>query len=62
MKDQWDEMLRCPNCRKSGIASLRYEKSEEMQTVHSVPDGFKVVDTQFGPSFHCETCNVEVTP
>jgi hypothetical protein len=49
MKDQWDEMLRCPNCRKSGIASLRYEKSEEMPTVHSVPDGFKVVDTQFGP-------------
>jgi hypothetical protein len=29
-------------------------------TVNSIEEGFKVVQTPYGPNFHCEACDVEV--
>jgi hypothetical protein len=62
MADDWNEKLRCPVCGKTGMASLSQSKSEDVATIHSVPDGFKVVQTQHGPDFHCGTCDVAVEP
>jgi hypothetical protein len=62
MADQWNEQLRCPNCGKTGIASLSQGQSDDTPTVHSVPDGFKVVDSRYGPDLRCGTCDVAVDP
>ena len=62
MTDQWKERLRCPQCRDTGMASLSQFKDAQTPTVDSVPDGFKAVQTEYGPDFHCETCNVPAVP
>jgi hypothetical protein len=60
--DEWNEKLRCPNCSKTGMASLSQSEGERTPTVQSVPEGFKVVHTRYGPHFHCGTCDVAVDP
>jgi hypothetical protein len=62
MADEWNEQLRCPNCSKTGMASLSQSEGDQTSIVQSVSDGFKVVQTQYGPDFQCETCNVSVDP
>jgi hypothetical protein len=61
MTDEWSEELRCPNCGNTGVASLS-QRDNDIPIVQSVPNGFKVVDSQYGPDFHCGTCNVAVAP
>lgn len=60
MMDEWNESLRCPACGKTGIARLCQDEDAETPTVRSVPSGFKIVADEYGPDFHCETCNVAV--
>jgi hypothetical protein len=60
MTDQWNEHLRCPQCRNTGEASLSHFKDADIPTVNRVTDGFKAVQTEYGPDFHCEACNVPV--
>ena len=62
MTDEWNEQLRCPHCRKTGMASLSQGEDDQTPSVLSVPDGFKVVQTEYGPDFQCGTCNVAVLP
>jgi hypothetical protein len=62
MIDEWNEELRCPNCGKTGIAGLSQGERDSTPTAQSIPDGFKVVKTKFGPYFHCGTCDVAVDP
>jgi hypothetical protein len=62
MIDEWNEKLRCPNCRKTGMASLSQGDGDDTPTAQSVPGGFKVFNTQHGPTFRCENCDVEVDP
>jgi hypothetical protein len=62
MIDQWDEKLRCPQCHNTGMTSLSQFKDANMPTVDRVSDGFKVVQTEYGPNFHCGTCNVRAIP
>jgi hypothetical protein len=62
MADRWDERLRCPQCRNSGMASLSQFKDARMPTVELVTAGFKAVQTEFGPDFHCGTCNIAAAP
>jgi hypothetical protein len=47
--DDWNEKLRCPNCGKTGMASLS-QVDDHMPTVESLPDGFKVVTKGYGPA------------
>lgn len=57
--NQWTELLSCPNCRRSGSALLsKPEKRAFDFSVESIPDGFKVVRTEFGETFHCKACNL----
>lgn len=62
MIDQWNEQLRCPRCSRIGMASLSQAEGDQSPTVLTVPDGFKVVQTENGPDFQCGTCNVAVAP
>jgi hypothetical protein len=57
MTDQWTEPLRCPNCRTAGTVSLT-EGDEHSPMVRGIAEGFKVVQTQYGPTFYCATCDV----
>jgi hypothetical protein len=60
--DEWDEKLRCPSCGKTGTARLSQANGDNMPTVLSIPDGFKVVLTEYGPNFRCGTCDIAVDP
>jgi hypothetical protein len=62
MTDQWNEHLRCPQCRNTGTASLSHFEDAEVPTVDLVTVGFMAVQTEYGPNFHCGTCNVPVLP
>ncbi len=62
MKDQWTEVLRCPECPNEGIVSLSYPERAKTPTVDSIQSGFLVVHTKYGPRFHCEACNIPVMP
>jgi hypothetical protein len=62
MIDDWNEKLRCPSCRKTGMASLSQAAGDGTPTVEFVPDGFKVVKTVDGPNFRCMACDVPVDP
>jgi hypothetical protein len=59
--DEWDEKLRCPSCGKTGTVSLSQANSD-MPTVLSITDGFKAVQTEYGPDFRCGTCDIAVDP
>jgi hypothetical protein len=62
MTDQWNEVLRCPQCSKTGTISLSQSADTNTPTVHSVPDGFITVQTEYGPDFRCGICNVPASP
>lgn len=62
MANQWDEQLTCRHCNNAGIAKLSQLKGARVPTIHMVPPGFKAVLTEFGPDFHCSTCNVPAMP
>jgi hypothetical protein len=62
MKDEWNETLRCPRCGGTGTAGLSQGEADETPSVQSMPDGFEVVDTEYGPTFYCGDCDVEVDP
>ena len=58
MTDQWDEKIRCPLCRNTGSVSLSQFNNARTPTVHLITAGFKVVQTEFGPNFQCEACEL----
>jgi hypothetical protein len=62
MTDQWTEKLQCHFCSNTGIVSLSLGDGDQTPTVLSIPDRFKVVQTEYGPDFHCDTCNVPAMP
>jgi hypothetical protein len=62
MADRWDEPLRCSRCRNTGMPSLSQFKDAQMPTVELVTAGFKVVQTEYGPDFHCAVCKVAAAP
>jgi hypothetical protein len=62
MIDQWNEELRCPQCSNTGLASLSQPEDAKTPTVEGVSDGFKAVQTEYGPDFHCGACHIPVLP
>jgi hypothetical protein len=62
MTDQWNEQLRCPQCRNTSIVNLSQFESADMPTVDRITDSFKVVQTDYGPNFHCGVCDVPALP
>jgi hypothetical protein len=62
MDEQWNERLECPICRRVGHAGLVIPSNEEIPTVTTLAEGFKVVQATHGPNFKCERCGVPVRP
>jgi hypothetical protein len=60
LNDQWNEKLWRRKCGKTGMASLSQDNGAATPIVQSIPDGFKVVQTEYGPDFHCEACTIAV--
>jgi hypothetical protein len=50
------------NAVNIGVVSLSQFEDADMPTDDRVTDGFKVVQTQYGPDFHCGVCDVSVIP
>ena len=61
MKESWTERLKCPVCGLVGTCSLS-GADFDIPTVEVMPDGFRVVMTEFGVSFSCAECRVAVLP
>jgi len=62
MADRWNEPLECPQCRQTGLTVLSQSHEAETPTVVCITDGFKAVQTEFGPYFHCRACDIPVDP
>jgi hypothetical protein len=60
MTDHWNEELRCPQCRRKGTASLSQISDNDIPTVDRIADGFRAVQTEYGPHFECGACNLPV--
>jgi hypothetical protein len=60
MDDQWSEELRCTVCKNTGVVSLSQPDGTYVPVVNSLPDGFKVVKTDYGINFECGACAVVV--
>jgi len=64
--DRWSELLRCPNCRATGIvilsqaslASRAYHDGDENVRAETVPSEFRAVVTDLGCQFFCASCGV----
>jgi hypothetical protein len=62
MADEWNEKLRCGHCRNTGTVSLSQSEADWAPTVHTISCDFKVVQTEYGPDFHCVACSVPAAP
>jgi hypothetical protein len=62
MDEQWNEVLRCPKCHRTGLANLSQPINSVIPAVDCLPDGFRAFSTEFGPLFECEACGVLVEP
>src|ERR1700733_4961458 len=54
VSEHWTESLRCPAC---GLAGVAKQKKAAVNLVVYISEGFKCVSSQFGDTFHCESCN-----
>jgi hypothetical protein len=59
MIDRWNERLRCPRCRSGGSVDLSQDQGDDMPIADRISDGFRVVQTEYGPEFQCGICNVQ---
>jgi hypothetical protein len=62
-RDHWVEYLRCPYCRKAGVAlvSAADEYSWDVR-VDSAPEGFKVIRSGDVINFYCAFCDRPAEP
>lgn len=52
---RWAEAVRCRVCALAGIASM--SSDEDSDTIHRLPEGFKVVKTEQRYVIYCAVCN-----
>jgi hypothetical protein len=55
VSDQWTEILRCPNCAVTGVASLS-QNADGALLINALPVGFIAVSSEYGDTFFCEAC------
>jgi hypothetical protein len=60
--DHWTEVLRCPFCALTGVASLSQGATDDLIiAVDGLPSGFKAVSSEYGDTFFCEVCDRAAT-
>ena len=57
--DHWAEVLRCPQCKKTGTAELSETGGSDLK-VDIVPEGFRIFESEHGINFHCASCDCPV--
>jgi hypothetical protein len=55
--DHWVEVLRCPRCKNTGTAELSELGSSFDIKVDSLPEGFRVFESEHGINFYCSSCD-----
>jgi hypothetical protein len=55
--DDWVEDLRCPKCGQTGTVTISQANGFLDLQVVSISDGFKTLQTEFGPHFCCSSCD-----
>jgi hypothetical protein len=56
--EKWTEVLRCPYCALTGVASLSQRESDgSPSNIKAMPVGFVRISTQYGETFYCVTCD-----
>jgi hypothetical protein len=58
MIDEWNEKLLCQRCGRVGMATPTQGADDRTPSVLGISDGFKVVQTEHSPDFHCAKCNI----
>jgi hypothetical protein len=62
-RDRWIEKLKCPECGGTGKAELSTADGRSWDVrVDSVPEGFKVIQCEYGGNFYCALCEIPVEP
>jgi hypothetical protein len=59
VSDRWTEILRCPRCALTGVATLFH--GEVGDVVSIIPLGFRPITSQYGDTFFCTACNRAAT-
>jgi hypothetical protein len=60
--EHWREVLRCPNCGLTGVATLSQPNDvAAAMVIDNMPVGFKAVSSAYGDTFLCEGCNRAAT-
>ena len=63
VRDRWVEILRCPQCGKTGSAELSTADGQSWAVkVDRIPEGFNVIESENSSNFHCDFCNRPVEP
>jgi hypothetical protein len=62
-RDRWIEELTCPECGATGNAELSTADAGSWTVrVDSIPEGFKVIQSEHGSSFYCTLCEIPALP
>jgi hypothetical protein len=61
-REHWVENHRCPKCDKTGTAELSQMDDSFDIRVDSVAEAFRVIESVYGITFYCSSCNVPVDP
>ena len=55
---RWTEVLRCPDCALTGVATLCQAQDARFGTsIEHLPPGFTLVSTEYGDTFYCVACD-----
>jgi hypothetical protein len=60
-RDHWVEYLSCRRCQTSGELSTE-DKLSWIVKVETVPEGFRVIQSDNGSNFYCSSCGRAVEP
>ncbi len=55
VSENWTEVLRCPLCASTAVATLSQSRSGGI-VVQELPTDFKPVSSEYGDTFYCLTC------
>lgn len=61
VRDRWVENLTCLQCGKTGSAELSTADRQSWAVrVDSIPEGFKVIESEISSNFYCGFCDCPV--
>jgi hypothetical protein len=56
VSERWTEVLRCPACASTAVATLSQPRLGQL-VVEKLPPEFKAVSSEYGDTFYCSACD-----